>query len=148
MMDLLAIFGIDIGEEPVDVDISLDPPAERKAVARLHVDKASFRRRYSTGCLFDGVNVRLSLFSRGTISRHGKLKSAHGGLESLGGLDGISLPQCRWSFALVERVAEGEHLPIAANVDIEVRIVDVQSVDGLLEVEMSDAVVRNVVVID
>lgn len=148
MMDLLAIFSVDVSENPIDIDICLDPPTERETVALLYVDKTSFRGRNSSGSVLDSVHVGLGLLGLGLVCGERKLKRAHGGLQSIGGLDSVSLPQCRWSLALVERITEREHLSIAANVDVEIGIVDVQIIDRLFEVEVRNAVVADVMIVN
>ena len=118
-MYLAAVFGIDVGQEPVAHDISLDPPGKGElALVVYEVDKAGLRLADSSCGLLDGVRLCCVLWLGSCrLSRNWKCEDIDSGLQGGHRLGTITLGQT-WrggDFALVERVSEREDIAITAN---------------------------------
>jgi hypothetical protein len=94
-VDFVTSLCIDIGQQPVAQDVSLDPPCQRQvSFGSLEIDKAGFRLLDSTICILDGIRLFLSLgFGRCSFCVDGQLKHFNGTLQRIGWIDLITFPQ-------------------------------------------------------
>lgn len=140
---------VDVCEQPVVEDIGLDSPSEGQGTVLLDVvHQACLGVFLSTrGALEDVSLGSLDGFS-GSITSNGQRENASGTRESAGRIDVFTLAQRAVCGDLSgeEVVSVGEDVTILADVDVEVGVVDIEAVNGLLEVDVADTVGANVVV--
>lgn len=151
-VDVLVVLGINIGQQPVVTDIGLNSPGESKRVVSLaEVDKTSFGVRDSTRGGLEAVVLLGSILglSGGRTGLNGEAEDVDGALESGNGVG----ESARDKRALLgdlsgeKVVTEREDLAIL-DVDLEVGIVNVNAVDGLLQVDVSNTAGADEVVLD
>lgn len=147
MVNLVVVDGINVRSKVITVNVRHDLPGQSQfAFSSDNVDLVSFRLRNSAGNLLDLEAVLAGLGGSGGGGINGQAEGVDGTLQGIGRFD-AGEPGLGGEFARVEGVTEGENLPVAANVHIEVRVVDVETVDGLLEVEVRHAVGARVVIL-
>jgi hypothetical protein len=173
---LVTLLRIDICQQPVAGNVSLNPPSQRKLSLGLDVDQTRLGLLQASAGRLDSEGLRLGLgLGLRRLNRHGELQNLDSGLKSHNRVGSVTLSVLwrRGNVALEEGVSEREDLSIPTNlltvkerssvdiayetivsssenthVDVEISIVDVEPVCGLLEVEVSNTVVSDVVVVD
>lgn len=141
--------GVDVGQQPVVQDVGLDSPGEGQGAILLDVVHQA-----GLGVLLSarGAGELVGLGSLdtlgGSLAGHGQGQDAGSSVQGGDGVDEVTLAEGALSRDLsrVEVVTEGEDVAILTNVDVECRVVDIEAVDGLLEVDVADTVGANVVV--
>lgn len=152
-MDVL-VAGVDVGQKPVAQDVSLDAEGKFQLSILLDVHQLGLGVLLSSRGTLEHVRVfDIRRLSGRLLCLDRKLEGVHSALESLDGVDQITLAELRRrrDLAFVERTAEGEdvailvdlqiisncrlfRLGVSTHVDVEVGVVDVQTVGGLFEV--------------
>ena len=165
--DALSTGGIDIGQEPVGSNVCLDPPSQLElAVGADKVDELGLRLVQTAARVLDCVSLLLALgLSLGGTGFNRKPESADSGLQGVCRVGGGTLLAWSRDLALEKRATEGENLSVLADlrlvslcvnicnsprtyVNVEISVVDVKTVGGLLEVEVRNAVLAGVVVVN
>jgi hypothetical protein len=129
--------GVDVGQKPVAQNVSFDAEGKFQLSILLDVHQLSLGILLSSSGAPEDVGVlNIRGLSSGVLCFDRELKDAGSTLESLDRVDQVTLTESRRGrdLALVERAAEGEDVAILVNVDVEVGVVDVQTIGGLFEV--------------
>lgn len=117
-MHLATVNSVDIGQEPVAQNVSLNSPGQGQLAVSLNVDKACFWLRYSTLGLLDGEGVLSLFWLRGSrTGRYREVQNADRRLESSDRLNCVTLALggCSREVPSVEGVSETEDRAVTAN---------------------------------
>lgn len=118
--DLLSLVGVDVCQEPVIQDISLDAPGELQILLAIdEINQLSLWLFNSARSISECVMLITLGFGLGVRSINGKVKNLDSALKGSDRVRGISLDQRAWELAGVEAVSVGEHLSISANLEFQ-----------------------------
>ncbi|KAI6774521.1 hypothetical protein HG531_001370 [Fusarium graminearum] len=148
--DLVSLGSIDISQQPVVENISLNSPSELQLAVINKVSKLSLWLANCARCSCELVVLVTLLDSLGLISLNGKRKNLDSVLKSIDGILLVSLGQRTRHLSVKEAVSHvfSEDPVKVTYVDVKVSVIDVDTVNCLPEVDMTNTVGADVVIIN